>query len=186
MPFSLLLLSHKGYLHPLMEEEAQHFVRCISCNLECYHFLFWSIYLFTHHTGIHLRTVAWIFHKPFTEWWGDVSWRRRHNADCGQRNVGDHAMRGWQTQNINYEGSSAQFLLVRQPQSGLWLAEDLWSVWDHKELLLHTLQRLGQGRGQLRHNPRHKFKSEMAGWKNKAWICFWERNTILQRDIFPF
>ena len=58
MPFSLLLLSHKGYLHPLMEEEAQHFVRCISCNLECYYFLFWSIYLFTHHTGIHLRTVA--------------------------------------------------------------------------------------------------------------------------------
>ena len=34
MPFSLLLLFHKGYLHLLMEEEAQHFGRCISYNLE--------------------------------------------------------------------------------------------------------------------------------------------------------
>ena len=30
---------------------------------------------------------------------------------------------------------------------------------DHKELLLHTLRRLGQGRGQLRHDPRYKLES---------------------------
>ena len=40
LPSSSILLFLKGYLHPLMEEEAQHFVRCISCNLECYYFFF--------------------------------------------------------------------------------------------------------------------------------------------------
>lgn len=33
---NLIAVFLKGHLHPLMEEEAQHFVRCISCNLECY------------------------------------------------------------------------------------------------------------------------------------------------------